>query len=61
VAVNVDIVKNHDKVFAHELKITWCASAGVQMVLAIHHKGDTSNAFQRQLQGLLKPLNRGKG
>lgn len=54
VAVNVDIVKNHDKVFAHELKDTWCASAGVQMVLAIHHKGNTSNAFQRELQGRVR-------
>jgi len=51
VAVNVDIVSNHKKVFAHEQKITWCAPAGVQMVLAIHGKGDTSNAFQRDLQG----------
>ena len=33
VAVDVDIVKNDDKVFAHEIKDTWCASAGVQMVL----------------------------
>ena len=51
VAVDVDIVSNHKKVFAHEQKITWCAPAGVQMVLAIHGKGDTSNAFQRELQG----------
>ena len=51
VAVDVDVVENHDKVFAHEIKDTWCASAGVQMVLAIHKKGDTSHAFQRELQG----------
>jgi hypothetical protein len=51
VAVNVDIVSNHKKVFAHEQEVTWCAPAGVQMVLAIHGKGDTSNAFQRELQG----------
>jgi hypothetical protein len=51
VAVDVDVVKKHDKVFAHEIKDTWCAAAGVQMVLAIFHKGDTSNAFQRELQG----------
>ncbi|MFL5673996.1 MAG: hypothetical protein ACJ779_03230, partial [Chloroflexota bacterium] len=50
-AVDVDIVSNHKKVFAHEQKITWCASAGVEMVLAIHGKGDTSNAFQREIQG----------
>jgi hypothetical protein len=54
VAVDVDIVKNHDKVFAHEIKDTWCASAGVQMVLAIHKKGDTSHAFQRELQGRVR-------
>jgi len=51
VAVDVDIVANHKRVFAHEQKITWCAAAGVQMVLAIHGKGDTSNAFQREIQG----------
>ena len=50
VAVDVDIVTNHEKVFAHELKETWCASAGVQMALAIQGKADTSNAFQRELQ-----------
>jgi hypothetical protein len=50
VAVDVDIVSNHKKVFAHEQKITWCAPAGVQMVLAMHGKGDTSNEFQRELQ-----------
>ena len=54
VAVDVDIVKNHDKVFAHEIKDTWCASAGVQMVLAIHKKGNTSHAFQRELQGRVR-------
>jgi hypothetical protein len=51
VAVDVDVVKNHDKVFAHEIKDTWCAAAGVQMVLAIFGKGDTSHAFQREIQG----------
>ncbi|MFL5689535.1 MAG: C39 family peptidase [Chloroflexota bacterium] len=49
-AVDVDIVSNHKKVFAHEQKITWCAPAGVQMVLAMHGKGDTSSTFQRELQ-----------
>ena len=41
-------------VFAHELKDTWCASAGVQMVLAILGHGDTSDAFQRELQGRVR-------
>jgi hypothetical protein len=54
VAVDVDVVKNHDKVFAHEIKDTWCAAAGVQMVLAIFHKGDTTHAFQRELQGRVR-------
>src|SRR3954467_10542274 len=49
-AVDVDMVSNHKKVFAHEQKITWCAPAGVQMVLAMHGKGDTSSTFQRELQ-----------
>jgi hypothetical protein len=49
--VDVDIVKDHEAVFAHELKDTWCAPAGVQMVLAILGHGDTSHAFQRELQG----------
>ena len=51
VAVDVDIVTDHKKVFAHEQKVTWCASAGVQMTLAILGLGDTSNAFQREIQG----------
>ncbi len=49
--VNVDIVTDHAAVFAHELKVTWCVSAGVQMTLAILRLGDTSNAFQRTIQG----------
>ena len=53
-AVDIDIVKNHKRVFAHEQKITWCASAGVQMVLAIHGVGDTTNAFQREIQGRVR-------
>jgi hypothetical protein len=49
--VDVDIVKDHEAVFAHELKDTWCAPAGIQMVLAVLGHGNTSNAFQRELQG----------
>jgi hypothetical protein len=49
--VDMDILKNHAKYFAHELRDTWCAPAGVQMVLAILGHGNTSNAFQRELQG----------
>jgi hypothetical protein len=49
-AVDVDIVKNDNAVFAHEIKDTWCASAGVQIVLAILGHGDNSSARQRELQ-----------
>ena len=51
VPMNVDIVTDHKAVFAHEIKKTWCASAGVQMTLAILGLGDTSPAFQREIQG----------
>jgi hypothetical protein len=50
VPVDFDIVTNHKAVFAHELKVTWCAPAGVQMTLAVLGLADTSNAFQRELQ-----------
>lgn len=49
-AVDVSIVKNPAKYFAHEIKDTWCAPAGIQMALAILGHGDTSAAFQRELQ-----------
>ena len=48
--VDVDVVKNDKAVFAHEIKDTWCASAGVQIVLAILGHGDNSSARQRELQ-----------
>ncbi len=51
VPVDVDIVKNHKAVFAHEIKDTWCAAAGVQMALTILGHGNISGAFQRELQG----------
>ena len=54
VPMNFDIVADHKAVFAHELKVTWCASAGVQMVLAILNHGDTSHAFQREIQGRVR-------
>ena len=43
--VDVDVVKNDKAVFAHEIKDTWCASAGVQIVLAILGHGDNSSAL----------------
>jgi hypothetical protein len=51
VPVNVDIVKDHKAVFAHEIKDTWCAAAGVQMALTVLGHGNISSAFQRELQG----------
>jgi hypothetical protein len=48
--VDFDFLKDHDKYFAHEIKDTWCAPAGIQMALAILHHGNTSAAFQRELQ-----------
>ena len=48
-------IETHPKaVFAHELKDTWCASAGVQMTLAVLGLADNSNAFQRKLQGRVR-------
>lgn len=49
-AVDVNILKNPAKYFAHEIKDTWCAPAGVQMALAILGHGTTTAAFQRELQ-----------
>jgi hypothetical protein len=54
VPVDVDIVDDHEAVFAHEIEDTWCASAGVQMTLAVLGLGDTSHAFQRKLQGRVR-------
>ena len=39
------------QVFAHELKDTWCAPAGVQMVLAVLGWPTRPTAFQRELAG----------
>jgi len=54
VPIDVDIVSDHDAVFAHELKVTYCASAGVQMTLAVLGLGDTSSTFQREIQGRVR-------
>jgi len=54
VPVDMDIVVDHKAVFAHEIKVTWCASAGVQMTLAVLGLADNSNAFQRELQGRVR-------
>jgi hypothetical protein len=49
VAVDVDILQDHDAVFAHELHEDWCAPAGVTMVLAILDKGAATDARQREI------------
>jgi hypothetical protein len=49
VAVDVDIIKNHEAVFAHELHEDWCAPAGVTMVLAILDKGAPTEAREREI------------
>jgi hypothetical protein len=54
VPVDVKIVDDHEAVFTTEITKEWCAPAGVQMVLAIHGKADTSEAFQRKLVSRVK-------
>jgi hypothetical protein len=49
VAVDVDIVKDHNAVFAHEIDKDWCAPAGVTMVLAIMGKGAPTDAREREI------------
>lgn len=48
-AVNVRIAVDPNAVFKHEIRVDWCAPAGVQMVLAAHGHVDRSDAFQRKL------------
>ena len=52
--VDVDIVRDPDKVFAHEIRPDWCAPAGVQMVLAILGRANTSDATQREIAGRVR-------
>ena len=49
--VDVEIVPNPRIVFASEAQDTYCAAAGVQMVLTILGHGNRSNTFQRALEG----------
>jgi hypothetical protein len=49
--VNVNIVAPGNRWFASEVTNEMCAAAGVQSVLAILGHGDTSEAFQRELDG----------
>jgi hypothetical protein len=54
VRVDVDIAGDPAGIFAHELKDTWCAPAGVQITLAFLGLADTTHAFQRELDGRVK-------
>ncbi len=54
VPVDVDFATDHEAIFAHEVKDTWCAPAGVQMTLAFLGLADTSDAFQGELQGRVR-------
>lgn len=54
VPVDVDIATDPEAVFAHELKDTWCAPAGVQMTLAFLGLADTSDDFQGELQSRVR-------
>lgn len=49
VAVDRQVLDDPASVFAHEIRVDWCAPAGVQMVLAAHGQGSTSDAFQKEL------------
>jgi hypothetical protein len=54
VPVDVDIVQNHDAVFAHEIDKAWCAPAGVTMVLAIMGKGPPTDAREREIASRIR-------
>lgn len=49
VAVDVNIVSDPESVFKTELHKDWCAPAGVQMVLAVLGKVNTSDGTQREI------------
>lgn len=49
VAVDVNVVADPEAVFASQITKDWCAPATVQMVLTIFGRGNTSEAFQREL------------
>jgi hypothetical protein len=49
VAMDVDIVNDHEAVFASQVHKDWCAPAGVQMVLAVLGLANTSEGTQREI------------
>lgn len=52
--VDIDIVTKPKRVFASQLDKELCAAAGVQMVLAIHGKVDTSKRTQDAISGKVR-------
>lgn len=52
--VDVEIATDPEAVFAHEVKDTWCAPAGVQMTLAVLGRAETTEAFQGELQARVR-------
>ncbi|MGH2428223.1 MAG: hypothetical protein ACRDGV_04945 [Candidatus Limnocylindria bacterium] len=49
--VNVEIVNDHEAVFASQITTDDCAVAATQMVLTILGLGDTSDEFQAEIKG----------
>jgi hypothetical protein len=49
--VDVKLAGDPAAIFAHEKNDTWCAAAGVQIILTYFGKGNTSNRFQAELMG----------
>jgi hypothetical protein len=49
--VDIDVVPDHDAIFASELRKDWCAAAGVQMVLAHFGLIAATDDAQRELAG----------
>ncbi len=54
VPVDLDIVTDPKAVFAHQLTKTWCVPAALQMALATLGLADTSDGFQRELEGRVR-------
>jgi hypothetical protein len=54
VPVDVRIVANPKSVFIHELKVVWCAPAGVSIVLAILGHGDATDARETEIAGRIR-------
>ena len=52
--VDVEVVGDPDRVFAHQADKDWCAVAGVAMVLEHHRKVDATDSFQRELAGRVR-------